>query len=324
MPAPIIPIAKPWNAPLHDWKAAPPPTSSFGMAGIESVFRFSPGDHAILSEAVYGGVFRLATPAPPGFRPPFTFTGYLFPRKRRPQRHPPRHSHALYRDAHQSHHASVTDIAAVSALAAQNGAKAGKGITVVVDNTFLSPLFPAPSLARRAYRRPFHDQIPQRPFRLHRRRGHPFPPRRRRAHLLHPAFRQRQASLPWIAFSSPAASRPSPSEWTAAIPTASPSPAFFIPTPKSAASSIPDCLPTPGAEYARRQQSGFGAMISFDLGSLDAARALLNNVRLCSLAESLGGVETLISHPASHDPRFHARRSPRAYRHHRRSCPPLR
>jgi cystathionine beta-lyase/cystathionine gamma-synthase len=39
-------------------------------------------------------------------------------------------------------------------------------------------------------------------------------------------------------------------------------------------------------------------MISFDLGPLEAAKKLLNHVRLCSLAESLGGVETLISHPA--------------------------
>jgi cystathionine beta-lyase/cystathionine gamma-synthase len=50
-------------------------------------------------------------------------------------------------------------------------------------------------------------------------------------------------------------------------------------------------------EIAKRQQRGFGAMISFDLGSLEAARKLLNHVHLCSLAESLGGVETLISHP---------------------------
>jgi cystathionine beta-lyase/cystathionine gamma-synthase len=49
---------------------------------------------------------------------------------------------------------------------------------------------------------------------------------------------------------------------------------------------------------AKRQQSGFGAMIALDLGSLEAARRLLNHVKLCSLAESLGGVETLISHPA--------------------------
>jgi cystathionine beta-lyase/cystathionine gamma-synthase len=40
-------------------------------------------------------------------------------------------------------------------------------------------------------------------------------------------------------------------------------------------------------------------MIAFELGSLERARALLNHVSLAALAESLGGVETLISHPAS-------------------------
>jgi cystathionine beta-lyase/cystathionine gamma-synthase len=40
-------------------------------------------------------------------------------------------------------------------------------------------------------------------------------------------------------------------------------------------------------------------MLSFELGSLEASRSLLNHVKLCSLAESLGGVETLISHPAT-------------------------
>ncbi len=55
----------------------------------------------------------------------------------------------------------------------------------------------------------------------------------------------------------------------------------------------------PGHEVHRRQATGFGSMISFDLGSLEAAQRLLKTVRLCSLAESLGGVETLISHPAT-------------------------
>lgn len=55
----------------------------------------------------------------------------------------------------------------------------------------------------------------------------------------------------------------------------------------------------PQLELARRQMRGFGGMLSFDLGSLEAARRLLNGVRLMSLAESLGGVETLISHPAT-------------------------
>ncbi|HVO10562.1 MAG TPA: PLP-dependent aspartate aminotransferase family protein [Vicinamibacteria bacterium] len=55
----------------------------------------------------------------------------------------------------------------------------------------------------------------------------------------------------------------------------------------------------PGHEVHVRQASGFGSMISFDLGSLAAARAMLARVRLCSLGESLGGVETLVSHPAT-------------------------
>ncbi len=55
----------------------------------------------------------------------------------------------------------------------------------------------------------------------------------------------------------------------------------------------------PQHELARKQQRGPGAMLSFDLESLDAARRFLNQVKLCSLAESLGGVETLISLPAS-------------------------
>jgi cystathionine gamma-lyase/cystathionine beta-lyase/cystathionine gamma-lyase/homocysteine desulfhydrase len=45
--------------------------------------------------------------------------------------------------------------------------------------------------------------------------------------------------------------------------------------------------------------NGFGAMISFELGSYENAGKFLNRVRLCSLGESLGGVETLISHPES-------------------------
>ena len=59
-------------------------------------------------------------------------------------------------------------------------------------------------------------------------------------------------------------------------------------------------LPThPQHELARKQMNGFGGMLAFDLGSLEAARTLLNAVRLHALAESLGGVETLISHPAT-------------------------
>ncbi len=50
---------------------------------------------------------------------------------------------------------------------------------------------------------------------------------------------------------------------------------------------------------AQTQMTGFGSMITFETGSLSHARKMLKKVRVCSLAESLGGVETLISHPAT-------------------------
>jgi cystathionine beta-lyase/cystathionine gamma-synthase len=55
----------------------------------------------------------------------------------------------------------------------------------------------------------------------------------------------------------------------------------------------------PQYELALQQMSGFGSMISFETGSQRNAAKLLKSVRLCSLGESLGGVETLISHPAT-------------------------
>jgi cystathionine beta-lyase/cystathionine gamma-synthase len=55
----------------------------------------------------------------------------------------------------------------------------------------------------------------------------------------------------------------------------------------------------PQHELAARQMRGFGGMLAFELGSLEAAKRLLGSVRLMALAESLGGVETLISHPAT-------------------------
>jgi methionine-gamma-lyase len=56
----------------------------------------------------------------------------------------------------------------------------------------------------------------------------------------------------------------------------------------------------PQHELAKRQMSGFGAMIAFELrGGLEAGRQLMDSVRVATLAVSLGGVETLVEHPAS-------------------------
>ncbi len=75
--------------------------------------------------------------------------------------------------------------------------------------------------------------------------------------------------------------------------------AFLEEHPKVKKVYYPGSASHPQHALARRQQHGFGGMVAFDVGSLAAARAVLESVKLCTLAESLGGVETLISHPAT-------------------------
>jgi cystathionine gamma-lyase/cystathionine beta-lyase/cystathionine gamma-lyase/homocysteine desulfhydrase len=69
--------------------------------------------------------------------------------------------------------------------------------------------------------------------------------------------------------------------------------------PKVSRVYYPGLTTHPQHALACRQMRGFGGLIAFELGTLERARTLLNSVRLMALAESLGGVETLISHPAS-------------------------
>jgi cystathionine gamma-lyase/cystathionine beta-lyase/cystathionine gamma-lyase/homocysteine desulfhydrase len=75
--------------------------------------------------------------------------------------------------------------------------------------------------------------------------------------------------------------------------------AFLEEHPKVRKIYYPGSLSHRQHDLAKRQQKGFGGMVAFDVGSLENARTVLESVRLCALAESLGGVETLISHPVT-------------------------
>jgi cystathionine beta-lyase/cystathionine gamma-synthase len=74
---------------------------------------------------------------------------------------------------------------------------------------------------------------------------------------------------------------------------------FLAGHPKVKRVHYPGLASHPQHDLARRQMQGFGGIVSFEMGSLERARTVLNSVELMALAESLGGVETLISHPAS-------------------------
>ena len=74
---------------------------------------------------------------------------------------------------------------------------------------------------------------------------------------------------------------------------------FLAEHPKIQKVYYPGLKSHPQHELASRQMDGFGGMISFETGSLENAKVVLESVKLCTLGESLGGVETLISHPAT-------------------------
>jgi methionine-gamma-lyase len=66
-----------------------------------------------------------------------------------------------------------------------------------------------------------------------------------------------------------------------------------------AATHYPGLKDHPQHDVAKRQMAEFGAMISFDLGSYGAATRFMDRLRLCTLAVSLGNIDTLVEHPAS-------------------------
>lgn len=74
---------------------------------------------------------------------------------------------------------------------------------------------------------------------------------------------------------------------------------YLVEHPKVKRVLYPGLPDHPGHEIQKRQASGFGSMITIEMGSFEAAKAMLDHMLVMSFAESLGGVESLISHPAS-------------------------
>jgi cystathionine beta-lyase/cystathionine gamma-synthase len=263
---------------------------SSGMAGIDAVFRLlRPGDHVVLSEAVYGGVFRLSTQLLVHFGIEFSFVDTSLPDVVRSALRP--NTKMLYIETPANPTMSVTDIAAMSKLANE------RNVTVVVDNTFLSPYL-------------------QRPIELG-------------AHIVVHSMTKYLNGHSDSTGGAVVLTRPEDAEKIYFIQRSAgaglaPMDCFLVSRgiktlavrmlqhnangisvarhldahPKVRKTFYPGLPAHPQHDVARRQQKGPGGMLSFDLGTIEAARRFLNHVKLCSLAESLGGVETLISLPA--------------------------
>ena len=263
---------------------------SSGMAGIDAVFRLlRPGDHVIVSEAVYGGVFRLSTQLLVHFGLEFSFVDTSAPDAVIGALRP--NTKMLYVETPTNPTLRVTDIAAIAKIANDRHA------TLVVDNTFLSPYL-------------------QRPIELG-------------AHIVIHSMTKYLNGHSDSTGGAVILTRPEDAEKIYFIQRSAgtglaPMDCFLISRgiktlavrmlqhnangisvarhldahPKVKKVHYPGLSSHPHHEIARKQQRGPGAMLAFDLETLDAARRFLNQCKLCSLAESLGGVETLISLPA--------------------------
>ena len=262
-----------------------------GMAAINAIASMlKSGDHVIVSDNVYGGTFRLFDKVLTRYQLSFTYvdTGDLDATSRAFTSA----TRMVFVETPSNPVMRITDLASVAELAHARGAK------LVVDNTFASPVLQHPialgadlvTHSTTKYLNGHSDSVGGVVIAAH------------------------DDDVEWLRFYQNAAGAIlSPFDsWLVLRGTKTLSlrmahhcvagqalAEFLAAHPTVQRVYYPGLPSHPQHALAARQMSGFGGMLSFDLGSRDAAATLLKSVRLLALAESLGGVESLISHPAT-------------------------
>jgi cystathionine beta-lyase/cystathionine gamma-synthase len=262
-----------------------------GMAATNAVVsRLKSGDHVIVSDNVYGGTFRLFDKVLTRYQLTFTYvdTGDLDAVERAftPA------TRLLFVETPSNPVMRLTDLQEAAALAHRHGAR------LVVDNTFASPWIQRPLElgadmvvhSTTKYLTGHSDSVGGVVIAVH------------------------DDDIEWLKFFQNAAGAIlSPFDsWlalrgTKTLPlrmarhstTGQMLAELLAGDPRVSKVYYPGLPSHPQYALAARQMRTFGGMLAFDLGSLERARTVLNSVKLMALAESLGGVETLISHPAT-------------------------
>ncbi len=261
-----------------------------GMAAIDALLtRLESGDHLVVSDNTYGGTFRLFERVRRKFGLDFTYVDTSQLEAIAPAINSK--TKYLFIETPTNPMLRVTDLAAASEIAHRHG------VRVIVDNTFASPYI-------------------QRPLEL----GCDI--------VVHSTTKflnghsdsvggivvlKHEDDIEWMKFVQNAAgailgpmdswlvlrgTKTLPIRMERTNTNAQALAEHLVRHPRVEAVLYPGLPEHPHHALARRQMRGFGGLISFDVGSIEAARAVLPRFKLMSLAESLGGVETLISHPA--------------------------
>jgi cystathionine gamma-lyase/cystathionine beta-lyase/cystathionine gamma-lyase/homocysteine desulfhydrase len=262
-----------------------------GMAAIDAVLRLvKAGDHVVVSDNTYGGTYRLFSRVLSNYGVEFSFVDTSDVNE--VEAAIKENTRMVYVETPTNPVMTVTDLQAVSDIAH------ARGVRVVCDNTFMSPYLQRPI--------EFGVDI-----------------------VLHSATKYLNGhsdsvggvvvlnddkDAEWLKFiQNSAGAILSPFDsWLTLRGTKTLAlrmeqhdragravAAFLEEHPKVQKLYYPGSLSHKQHEVAKRQQRGFGGMVSFDVGSLDNARTVLEACRLLTLAESLGAVESLISHPAT-------------------------
>jgi cystathionine beta-lyase/cystathionine gamma-synthase len=263
---------------------------SSGMGCLDSITKlFRSGDHIICGENVYGGTFRLFDKLLQHYGLSFSYVDTRDPQRVEDAVTPA--TRAILVETPSNPLMRLADIAAIAQIAHARGA------TLIVDNTFASPYFQRPLElgadivyhSTTKYLNGHSDMIggcaivrddglAERLQFIHNAAGAVAGPfdawlALRGTKTLHLRMRQHDANGRAVA------------KW--------------LVERVGAENVLYIGLPThPQHELARRQMSGFGGMISVELGTRERAAHVLGRVRVFALAESLGGVESLISQPA--------------------------
>jgi len=262
-----------------------------GMAAIHAVLNLlAQGDHVVVSNNVYGGTYRLFEGVLRSFGLDFAWVDTAdLQATEAAMRGATR---MLFVETPTNPVLALTDIAAAARLARR------RGVILVVDNTFMSPCFQKPIAlgadvvvhSTTKYLNGHSDSVGGCVI------------TRRREHAARIAFVQKSVGAilgPMDSYLTLRGIKTLALRMERHDAGGRRVAKWLGEHPKVRRVHYPGLPSHPQYALARRQMNGFGGMVSFDLGSRARAGRFLRRVKLCTLAESLGGVETLVSHPAS-------------------------
>jgi len=262
-----------------------------GMSATDAVLKLvKAGDHVILGDNTYGGTFRLFNKVLSNYGIEFDLVDTTDPPNLEQAFKP--HTKMVFVETPTNPVMSITDLAAVSEIAHARGAR------VVCDNTFMSPYLQRPMEfgvdivvhSTTKYLNGHSDSIG----------GFVALNDEQDAEWI--GFIQNSVGAilsPMDSFLVLRGTKTLAVRMQAHDQNGRQVANFLAEHPRVQKVYYPGLASHPQHELAKRQQKGFGGMVAFETGSLDNAKKVLESVKLCILGESLGGVESLISHPAT-------------------------